>query len=159
MFHFHIDCTYLSVNRVNAIGENSNFTSQLRTEFHCASPIPDIPHHVFFSCVTTGYTETLSLRNDISKQTVLYLSVECLSRLKRIYLFKFVYFFLSIKNSHIFQNEWADSIIIIFSAKSRSRRVYSGLFRAFDAHLLFKTCVHSLIVNKPTMHRPYQTTI
>ena len=81
------------------------------------------------------------------------LSVECLSRLKRIFLFKFVYFFLSIQISYIFQNESS------FSAKSRSRRVYSGLFRTFDAHLLFKLCVHSLIVNKPTMHRPYQTTI
>ena len=34
-----VDCTYLSVNRVNATGENSNFSSQLRTELHCASPI------------------------------------------------------------------------------------------------------------------------
>ena len=31
MFHFCIDCAYLSVNRVNGnIGENSNFSSQLR---------------------------------------------------------------------------------------------------------------------------------
>ena len=37
----------ISVNRVNSIGENSNFSSQLRTEFQCASPIP---YHVFLSC-------------------------------------------------------------------------------------------------------------
>ena len=47
MFNFCIDCTYLSVNRVNAIRENSNFSSQLRAEFPCASPIP---YHVFLSC-------------------------------------------------------------------------------------------------------------
>ena len=47
MLNFCIDCTYLSVNRVNAIGENSNFSSQLRTEFHCVSPIP---YNVFLSC-------------------------------------------------------------------------------------------------------------
>ena len=47
MFNFCIDGTYLSVNRVNAIGEYSNISPQLRTEFHCASPIP---HYVFLSC-------------------------------------------------------------------------------------------------------------
>ena len=30
LFNFCFDCTYLSVNRVNAIGENSNFSSQHR---------------------------------------------------------------------------------------------------------------------------------
>ena len=35
------------VNRVNAIGENSNLLSQLRKEFHCAS---STPYHVFLSC-------------------------------------------------------------------------------------------------------------
>ena len=44
MSNFCIDCT---VNRVNAIGGNSNFSYQLRTEFHCASPIP---FYVFLSC-------------------------------------------------------------------------------------------------------------
>ena len=39
MFKFCMDCAYLSVNRVNDIGENSNFSSQLRAELHCASPI------------------------------------------------------------------------------------------------------------------------
>ena len=47
MFNFCIDCTYLSVNRVNDIGENSNFSSQLRADLHCASPIP---YHVFLIC-------------------------------------------------------------------------------------------------------------
>ena len=44
MFNFCIDFTYLSVNRVNGIGGNSNFSSQLWAELHCASPIP---YHVF----------------------------------------------------------------------------------------------------------------
>ena len=44
---FCIDCAYLSVNRVNGIGENSNVSSKRRSELHCASPIP---YHVFFSC-------------------------------------------------------------------------------------------------------------
>ena len=39
---------YLSANRVNGIGENSNFSSQLRAELHCVSPIP---YHVFPSYV------------------------------------------------------------------------------------------------------------
>ena len=39
MFNFCIDCTCLSVNKVNAIGESSNFSSQHRTEFHCALSI------------------------------------------------------------------------------------------------------------------------
>ena len=43
---FCIDCAYLSVNRVNGIGENSNFSSQLLAELHCASPIP---YHLFIS--------------------------------------------------------------------------------------------------------------
>ena len=48
MFSFCIDCAYLSVNRVNGIGgENSNFSSQLRAELHCASPFP---YHMFISC-------------------------------------------------------------------------------------------------------------
>ena len=50
-FTFCINCTYmymyLSVKRVNAIGENSNFSSKFRTEFHCASPIP---YHMFLNC-------------------------------------------------------------------------------------------------------------
>ena len=32
MFNFCMDCAYLSVNRVNGLGENSNFSSQLRTK-------------------------------------------------------------------------------------------------------------------------------
>ena len=47
MFNLCIDYTYLLVNRVNAIGENSNHSSQLKTELHCASPIP---YHVCVSC-------------------------------------------------------------------------------------------------------------
>ena len=47
VFNFCIDCTYLSASLVNGIGENSNFSSQLRAELHCASPIP---YHVFLSC-------------------------------------------------------------------------------------------------------------
>ena len=39
MFNFCIDCTYLLVKRVNAVGANSNFSSQLPAEFHCVSPI------------------------------------------------------------------------------------------------------------------------
>ena len=38
---------YLSENRVNAIGDNSNISYQLQTEFHSASPIP---YHVFLNC-------------------------------------------------------------------------------------------------------------
>ena len=49
MFNFCSDCAYLSVNRVNGIGENSNFSSQLRAELNCASPIP---YHVLISCAT-----------------------------------------------------------------------------------------------------------
>ena len=37
----------ISVNRVNGIGENSNFSSQLRAELYCASPIP---YHMFIGC-------------------------------------------------------------------------------------------------------------
>ena len=47
MFNICIDYTYLSVNTVKAIGENSNFSYQLRTKFHCASAIP---YHVFLIC-------------------------------------------------------------------------------------------------------------
>ena len=53
MFNFSMDCTYLSVSRVNAIGENSNLSSQLRAELHCVSPIIDkfvcIQYHVILS--------------------------------------------------------------------------------------------------------------
>ena len=50
-----MDCAYLSVNRVNGIGENSNISSQLRSELHCASPIP---YHVFISCGFYTFTTT-----------------------------------------------------------------------------------------------------
>ena len=52
---FCIGCTYLSVNRTNVIEENSNFSSQLRAELYCASPIP---YHVFLNCDTTVKNDT-----------------------------------------------------------------------------------------------------
>ena len=39
MFNLCMDYAYLLVDRVNIIGENSNFSSQLRAELHCASLI------------------------------------------------------------------------------------------------------------------------
>ena len=49
----YIEYTYLSVDRVNALGDISIFLSQLRTEFHFASPIP---YHVFLSCDIVNYS-------------------------------------------------------------------------------------------------------
>ena len=49
-----MDYAYLSVNRVIEIGEKSNFSSQLRAQLHCASPIiyrfVCKQYHVFFRC-------------------------------------------------------------------------------------------------------------
>ena len=42
MLHSFNKCSFsdLSVNGVNAIGENSNLSSQIRTQFHCVSTGP-----------------------------------------------------------------------------------------------------------------------
>ena len=54
IFNFCMDCAYLSDNRVNGVGENSNLSSQLRAVLHCASTIiyrfACIQYHVFISC-------------------------------------------------------------------------------------------------------------
>ena len=63
MFNFCIDCAYLSVNRVNGIGENTNFSSQLRVDFHCASPIS---YHVFISCGYAAYSLFVYIETDLS---------------------------------------------------------------------------------------------
>ena len=64
MFNFCIDCAYLSVKRVNGIGENSNFSTQLRAELHCASPIP---YHVFISCEYSDYKLTYEPSAQVSE--------------------------------------------------------------------------------------------
>ena len=61
MFNFCIDCAYLSVNRVNGIGENTNFSSQLRVD--CASPIS---YHVFISCGYAAYSLFVYIETDLS---------------------------------------------------------------------------------------------
>ena len=47
MFNFCIYCAYLSVKRVNRIGEKFEFLISASGRVHCASPIP---YHVFISC-------------------------------------------------------------------------------------------------------------
>ena len=61
-----VDCADLSVNRVNDIRETSNFSSQLRVELHCASPIP---YHVFISCDSN--TSFLNSLTDNKGKTIL----------------------------------------------------------------------------------------
>ena len=61
--NFCIDCTYLSVSRVNGIRENSNFSSQLQADLHCASPLP---YHVFLSC-DWEHTEKVQVGKDQEK--------------------------------------------------------------------------------------------
>ena len=57
MFIFCIDCTYLSVSRVNAIGdpENSKILPQLRPQLQCVSPsiyrFVRIQYHMILSSV------------------------------------------------------------------------------------------------------------
>ena len=71
MFKLSIDCAYLSVNGVNGIGENSNFSSLLRAELHCA----------FISCVTcmtvlrsfTLFSELLFFCNPFNQHNYMYI--------------------------------------------------------------------------------------
>ena len=49
MFHFCMDCAYLSVNKVNGVGKNSNFSSQLRED--CT-----VRHPLHTKCLSAVYT-------------------------------------------------------------------------------------------------------
>ena len=61
-----MECAYLSVNRENGIGEKTRiFSSQLRAELHCATPIiyrfVFIHYHGFISCAITIFSSTFQL--------------------------------------------------------------------------------------------------
>ena len=77
MFIFCIDCTYLSVNRINAIGENLNLSSQLWSELQCVSPIiyrfVCIQYHVILSS-EGGHDikTTFSTENDLHTSMYIY---------------------------------------------------------------------------------------
>ena len=61
-FHsINVQCSYLSVNRVNGIGEKLEFFISTLGRFHCASPIP---YHVFISCVINKGSVSISLFAD-----------------------------------------------------------------------------------------------
>ena len=75
MFNFCIDFACLSVNRVNGIGENSIFSSQLRAELHCASPIP---YHVFISCDNIHSIQKCEVKMNSCIKFVLYYGVDFL---------------------------------------------------------------------------------